>query len=205
MVQVTADMMVSLDGYASGVGASQSLEQPFGDCDFEALARWRFEDADANAAEIEAIVGADAYVMGRHMFGPSRGEHDLEWTGWWGEEPPYRAPVFVLSHHEREPLVMEGGTTFTFVTTGLEDAFDRAVAAAGDRAHDGGRVSIAGGATTLNQFLAAGLVDELRLHVVPVVFGAGQRLFEGVPPMRLEQVSSRATTHVTHLTYRVLR
>ena len=152
-------------------------------------------------AEIEAIVGADAYVMGRHMFGPGRGEHDLEWTGWWGDEPPYRAPVFVLSHHEREPLVLQGGTTFTFVTSGLRDAFDLAVAAAGDE----GRVSIAGGASTLNQFLAAGLVDELRLHVVPVLFGAGQRLFEGVPPTRLEQVSSRATRHVTHQTYRVLR
>ena len=201
MVHVTADMMVSLDGYASGVDATQSLERPFGDCDFEALARWRFEDADAKAAEIEAIVGADAYVMGRHMFGPSRGEHDLEWTGWWGPEPPYRAPVFVLSHHEREPLVMEGGTTFTFVTTGLPDAFALAVAAAGED----GRVSIAGGASTVNQFLAAGLVDELRLHVVPVVFGSGQRLFETVPSTRLEQVSSRSTQHVTHLTYRVLR
>lgn len=201
MVHVTADMMVSLDGYASGVDASQSLERPFGDCDFEALARWRFQDAEANAAEIEAIVGADAYVMGRHMFGPGRGEHDPEWNGWWGEEPPYRGPVFVLSHHEREPLVLQGGTTFTFVTSGLRDAFDLAVAAAGDE----GRVSIAGGASTLNQFLAAGLVDELRLHVVPVLFGAGQRLFEGVPPTRLEQVSSRATQHVTHQTYRVLR
>lgn len=204
MVHVTADMMVSLDGYASGVDASQSLERPFGDCDFEALARWRFEDAEANAAEIEAIVGADAYVMGRHMFGPSRDAHDLEWTGWWGDEPPYRAPVFVLTHHERDPLVMQGGTTFTFVTTGLQDAFDLAVATARDRADDGGRVSIAGGASTLNQFLAAGLVDELRLHVVPVLFGSGQRLFEGVPSTRLEQVSSRSTRHVTHLTYRVL-
>ncbi|MCK5890840.1 dihydrofolate reductase family protein [Aeromicrobium sp.] len=205
MVHVTADMMVSLDGYASGVDATQSLERPFGDCDFEALARWRFEDAASNAEEVEAIVGADAYVMGRHMFGPGRGEHDLEWTGWWGDEPPYRAPVFVLSHHDRDPLVLQGGTTFTFVTGGMRDAFDRAVAAAGESAKDGGRVAIAGGATTLNQFLAAGLVDELRLHVVPVLFGAGQRLFEGVPPTRLEQVSSRSTAHVTHLTYRVLR
>ncbi len=201
MVHVTADMMVSLDGYGSGLDASQSLEQPFGDCDFEALARWRFEDGEANVAEIEAIVGADAYVMGRNMFGPGRGEHDLDWTGWWGDEPPYRAPVFVLTHHEREPLVLAGGTTFTFVSGGVQDAFDRAVAAAGE----GGRVSIAGGATTLNQCLAAGLVDELRLHVVPVVFGRGERLFEGVPALRLEQVSVRATQHVTHLTYRVLR
>ena len=100
---------------------------------------------------------------------------------------------------------MAGGTTFTFVTGGLQDAFDRAVAVAGDRADDGGRVSIAGGATTLNQFLAAGLVDELRLHVAPVVFGAGERHFDGVPAVRLEQVSARSTQHVTHLTYRVLR
>lgn len=201
MVHVTANVMVSLDGYTSGPGSTQTIDAPFGDCDFEMFARWRFGDADANAGEIESAVGADAYVMGRNMFGPSRDEHDPEWTGWWGAEPPYRAPVFVLTHHEREPLEMAGGTTFTFVTTGLRDAFDRAVAVAGDD----GRVSIAGGAVTLNQALAAGLVDELRLHVAPVVFGSGQRLFEGVPPLRLEQVSTRATQHVTHQVYRVLR
>ena len=205
MVHVTANMMVSLDGYTCGPGSTQTLDDPFGDCDFEMFTRWRFGDADANAAEIDSAVGADAYVMGRNMFGPARGEHDPAWTGWWGDEPPYRAPVFVLTHHEREPLEMAGGTTFTFVTGGLQDAFDRAVAVAGDRADDGGRVSIAGGATTLNQFLAAGLVDELRLHVAPVVFGAGERHFDGVPAVRLEQVSARSTQHVTHLTYRVLR
>ena len=96
---------------------------------------------------------------------------------------------------------MAGGTSFTFLTTGLQDAFDQAVAVAGDD----GRVSIAGGASTVNQALAAGLVDELRLHVAPVVFGSGERLFEGVPPMRLEQVSTRATQHVTHQVYRVVR
>ncbi len=205
MVHVTANVMVSLDGYAAGPDHTQTLENPFGDCDFEMFARWRFADAEANAAEIESAVGADAYVMGRNMFTPRRGEHDPEWTGWWGDEPPYRAPVFVVTHHEREPLEMAGGTTFTFVTSGLQDALDRAVAVAGDRAGEGGRVSIAGGVTTLNQCLAAGVVDELRLHVAPVVFGGGQRLFDGVPGIRLEQVSCRATEHVTHLVYRVLR
>lgn len=201
MVHVTANVMVSLDGYTSGLDESQSRDRPFGDCDFEMFARWRFEDADANAAEIESAVGADAYVMGRRMFTPDRGAHDPSWTGWWGDDPPYHAPVFVLTHHEREPLQLAGGTSFTFLTTGLQDAFDQAVAVAGDD----GRVSIAGGASTVNQALAAGLVDELRLHVAPVVFGSGERLFEGVPPMRLEQVSTRATQHVTHQVYRVVR
>lgn len=137
MVHVTANVMVSLDGYAAGPDRSQTSESPFGDCDFEMFARWRFGDVDANAAEIGSAVGADAYVMGRNMFTPGRGEHDLGWTGWWGDDPPYRAPVFVVTHHEREPLAMAGGTTFTFVTSGLRDAFHRAVAVAGDRAGEG--------------------------------------------------------------------
>ncbi len=139
--------------------------------------------------------------MGRNMFGPVRGGAwgDEQWTGWWGDDPPYHHPVFILTHHPRDPVEMEGGTTFHFVTDGIESALAQARAAAGD-----GDVVIGGGATTINQYLAAGLIDELRLHIVPLMLGAGTRLFEGVPPLKLEQVKSRAATLVTHVTYRVL-
>ncbi|WP_203794772.1 dihydrofolate reductase family protein, partial [Actinoplanes derwentensis] len=119
---------------------------------------------------------------------------------WWGEDPPYHKPVFVLTHHAREDLPMAGGTTFRFVTGGPHDALERAVKATGD-----GRISIAGGAETVNQFLTAGLIDQLTLHVTPVIVGSGSRLFDGVPPVKLEQVSSRAASLVTHLTYHVVR
>jgi dihydrofolate reductase len=159
-----------------------------------------FDRPEENAAEIETITAAGAYVMGRNMFSPGRGEWDPDWTGWWGEEPPYHAPVFVLTHHPREPLTMKGGTSFTFVTDGTLAALDRAREAAGDA-----DVAIAGGAATVNQYLAAGLIDELRLHVVPLVLGAGERLFEGVADVDLEPVSVRRTDLVTHLVYRVPR
>jgi dihydrofolate reductase len=197
MPYVTLDQAVSVDGYTAGV--HQSLDKPFGEGAVDELTRWMIEGAEDNAPEREAIVGADAYIMGRNMFGPDRGTFDLEWTGWWGPEPPYHAPVFVLSHYEREPVELEG-TTFHFVTTGIRDAFARASEVAGD-----GRISIAGGANTANQYLAAGLVDELRLHIAPVILGRGERLFAGVPEVRLEQVSSRSTALVTHITYRVVR
>jgi dihydrofolate reductase len=121
------------------------------------------------------------------------------WNGWWGDDPPYHAPVYVLTHHACEPQPMDGGTTYYFVTDGIESALAQARAAAGD-----GDVAIQGGATTINQYLAAGLIAELRLHIVPLPLGVGTRLFEGVPPLRLEQVKSRAARLVTHVTYRVL-
>jgi dihydrofolate reductase len=133
------------------------------------------------------------------MFGPVRGEWDRAWNSWWGDDPPFHAPVFVLTHHPREPQPMAGGTTYYFVTGGIGSALTRAREAVGD-----GEVSVHGGATTINQYLAAGLIDELRLHIVPLTLGAGTRLFEGVPPLKLEQVKSRAATSVTHVTYRVL-
>jgi dihydrofolate reductase len=194
---VTCDMMVSEDGYAAGV--NQSLEHPLGEGG-ERLARWRFERPDENAAEISAIATAGAYIMGRNMFGPGRGEWDDEWTGWWGDDPPYHAPVFVLTHHPRAPLVMEGGTTFTFVTDGIESALEQARAAAGGRA-----VAIAGGASTVRQFLAAGLIEELRLHIASVVLLAGEALLNGMDDLQLEQVSSVARELVTHVIYRVVR
>ncbi|MEV6488061.1 dihydrofolate reductase family protein [Actinoplanes sp. NPDC051633] len=195
MSRVTADMSVSADGFAAG--PHQTLEKPFGDGPTDELHRWMFETPEENRAERDAITDAGAFIMGRNMFGPSRGEWDLDWRGWWGEDPPYHAPVFVLTHHERDDLPMAGGTTFHFVTGGIDEALKRAREAAGSR-----DVSIAGGAATTNQFLAAGLIDELRLHVAPVVLGAGERIFDGVSPRTLTLVSSRAASLVTHVVYR---
>ena len=194
---VTCDMMVSEDGYAAGV--NQSLQHPLGEGS-ERLARWRFERPDENAAEIAAIATAGASIMGRNMFGPGRGDWDDEWTGWWGDDPPYHAPVFVLTHYPRAPLVMHGGTTFTFVTDGIEAALEQARAAAGER-----EVAIAGGAATARQFLAAGLIDELRLHIAPAVLRAGEPLLAGLDDLKLEKLSSLERELVTHVTYRVVR
>jgi dihydrofolate reductase len=157
-----------------------------------------FEAAEENAAEREAITAAGAYIMGRNMFGPGRAEWDESWRGWWGDDPPYHAPVFVLTHHARAPLEMQGGTTFNFVTDGIESALAQAREAAGAR-----DVAIAGGASTVNQYLAAGSIDELRLHVVPLILGAGERLFDGVSRIDLELLDVRRTDLVTHLRYRV--
>ena len=195
MSKVTCDSGVSLDGFSAG--PDQSREDPLGK-GAERIHRWMFEEPEANKAERDAIVEAGAYIMGRHMFGPDRGEWDLDWHGWWGAEPPYHAPVFVLGHREREPVEMEGGTTFHFVTDGIEAALERAREAAGDRT-----VSIAGGASTVQQFLRAGLIDELRLHIAPVVLGAGERLLDGVGDLRLEQLEVTSSALVTHVRYRV--
>lgn len=154
-----------------------------------------FDQAEENQAERDAITEAGAFIMGRNMFGPDRGEWDLEWKGWWGEDPPYHAPVFVLAHRERDPIEMRGGTTFHFVTDGIEVALDRAREAAGDST-----VAIAGGAETINQYLAAGLIDELRLHLAPYIAGEGERLFEGVRGVDLKLAEQRSTELVTHLT-----
>jgi dihydrofolate reductase len=198
MSKVTADMSISVDGFAAG--PNQTLDKPFGDgLEDEQLHRWMFEQREQNAAELEAITTAGAYIMGRNMFSPGRGEWDLDWKGWWGDDPPYHAPVFVLTHHPREPLPMQGGTTYHFVTDGIESALAQAREAAGDK-----DVSIAGGAATLGQYLAAGLLDELRLHVAPITIGAGERPLEAVGKLELELLGSRSTDLVTHLTYRVV-
>jgi dihydrofolate reductase len=196
--RVTADMAVSLD--LVGAGRDQSFDHPFGPVVGHRLHTWMLEHADDHQEEIAAITTAGAYVMGRHMFGPDRGDWDLTWTGWWGPEPPYHAPVFVLGRTERDPVELAGGTTFHFVTGGIDEALDRAAEAAGDR-----DVSVAGGVTTLNAALAAGRVDELRLHVVPITVGDGLRVFDGLKDLRLQPVAARATPHVTHLTWRADR
>jgi dihydrofolate reductase len=195
---VTCDLAISLDGYSAG--PNQSFEQPFGDgvTGGETLHSWMFDHADEHRDELAGITAAGAFIMGRNMFGPGRGAWDLDWEGWWGPEPPYHAPVFVLTHVEREPLEMAGGTTFHFVTGGPQEALRRADEAAGDE-----NVSIAGGAATVNQYLAAGLIDELRLHVVPVVIDVGYvRLFDGVGPATWSSSSARRTPDVTHLVYK---
>jgi dihydrofolate reductase len=192
---VFSDLAVSADGYATGL--NQTEERPFGDVDDTWLHNWMFDAYEENKAEVDAIVTSGATIMGRNMFGPVRGDWDRDWRGWWGDEPPYHNPVFVLTHFPHEPIEMQGGTTFHFVTDGIDAALDRARAAAGDQ-----DISIAGGPGTVNQFLTAGLLDELRLHITPCIIGAGERVFDGVPPQRLERVSVRATSLVTHITYR---
>ncbi|MEU7893175.1 dihydrofolate reductase family protein [Nonomuraea sp. NPDC049152] len=199
MSKVTCDMAMSLDGFVAG--PNQSLENPFGKGLGERLHRWMFDEPERHAAVIEGITAAGAFIMGRNMFGPGRGVWDMDWNGWWGDEPPYHAPVFVLTHHPREQLTMKDGTTFTFVTDGIEAALAQAREAAGDR-----DVAIAGGARTVNQYLAAGLIDELRLHVAPVILGRGERLFDNVGDITLEPLSDPSgTSLITHLTYRLIR
>jgi dihydrofolate reductase len=140
--------------------------------------------------------------MGRNMFGPVRGPWgDEDWRGWWGEEPPYHAPVYVLTHHEREPLEMAGGTTFHFVTDGLESALAQAREAAGPDLD----VQVAGGASTVDQALRLGALDELFLHIAPLVLGAGERLLAAAGEPKLEIVETIASPAATHVRYRVVR
>lgn len=201
MGRVVCDITISADGYSAGL--NQTEERPFGDDGGDGwgdkLHAWFTETPRENQAEIDQMTAATAFIMGRNMFGPVRGRWDRQWNGWWGQDPPFHAPVFVLTHHAREPEPMDGGTTYHFVTDGLHSALTQARAAAGD-----GDIAIQGGATTINQYLTAGLIDELRLHIVPFTLGAGTRLFQDVPPLKLEQITSRAARGVAHLTYRVL-
>ena len=191
---LTSDPGISLDGFIAG--PDQDLENPLG-VGGKDLHRWMFEEPEQHAAERAAITSAGAYIMGRNMFGPDRGEWDLDWTGWWGDDPPYHAPVYVLTHYEREPVEMQGGTTFHFVTGGPEEALRLATEAAGE-----GTISIAGGASTINQYLRDGYIDELRLHIAPIVLGSGEALFRDLKGLSLEVASSRSTSKVTHVTLR---
>jgi dihydrofolate reductase len=195
---IVCDVSISADGFVAG--PNQTEENPGGEGPWDSLHAWMFETPDENRDEVAGILDAGAFIMGRNMFGPIRGEWDREWTGWWGPEPPYHAPVFVLTHHAHDPIEMDGGTTFHFVTDGIEPALEQARAVAGER-----NTAIAGGASTINQYLAAGLLDELRVHVAPVLLGAGERLFTGLPAQALELVSARPASQVTHITYRPQR
>jgi dihydrofolate reductase len=201
MTTVTCRFAMSLDGYIAG--PHQSASDPFGEGGLE-LCNWMFQtknpgrQGDQDVID-EAEAGIGAFVMGRNMFGPDRGEWDLEWTGWWGEDTPYHVPSFVLSHHPREALTMKGGNTFTFVTDGVASALEQATAAAGDK-----KVAIGGGAATARQFLAAGLIDELYLHIVPITLGAGERLFDGLGDFKAEPVKVSSSPAVTHIKYEIV-
>jgi dihydrofolate reductase len=209
MSNVTCQISISLDGFVAG--PNQSMDNPIGEGGMRlhqwALATdaWQEQHGlaggdrtpDSLVAE-EVVQGIGAYIMGRNMFGPGRGAWDESWRGWWGEDPPYHTPVWVLTHHEREPLPMQGGTTFHFVTGGIESALEQARAAA-----DGKDVSIAGGASTVRQYLAAGLLDELYLHIIPVVLGSGERLLEDVGDPKLEPIKVVDSPAATHVKYRI--
>ncbi len=211
MSKVRVHISTSLDGYVAG--PNQSQEEPLGEGGerlhdwLVALRSWReaqgMEGGEENVSDTvfeEALANVGVEIMGRGKFGPAaRGSWgDDPWRGWWGEDPPFHKPVFVLTHHEREPLTLSD-TTFTFVTNGIESALERAREAAGDK-----DVFIGGGAATINEYLAAGLIDELELHVVPILLGGGARLFDGVgPEVKLELLRVIEAPGVTHLKYRV--
>ena len=200
---------MSLDGYVAG--PDQSLEEPLGKGG-EALHEWivktpswreqhGLEGGEPTADDRYAAAASEnlgATIMGRNMFGPVRGPWpDEQWRGWWGEDPPFHTPVFVLTHHERPPLELDGGTTFHFVTDGIESALERAFAAA-----NGKDVAIGGGASTARQYLRAGLVDELTVHVVPVLLGRGEPLFDDLAgDLGLEPVELEASPAVAHFRY----
>lgn len=200
-----AGFAVSADGY--GAGADQSLENPLGIGGRE-LHNWFYpthafrtmigkeggtDDRFADAA----MRGFGAFILGRNMFGPIRGDWpDEAWKGWWGDDPPYHAPTFILTHHPRAPIVMQGGTTFHFVTQGPEAALARAKAAAGGR-----DVKIGGGVSTVRQYLRAGAIDELHLAIAPVLLGRGESLFAGLdlPALGYRVADVVATPLATHL------
>jgi dihydrofolate reductase len=212
MSRVRIHISVSAEGYVAG--PNQSEENPLGEGGerlhdwLVALRAWRephgLEGGEVNASsavveELQANLGAE--IMGRGKFGGGPGPWgDDPWPGWWGEDPPFHMPVFVLTHHQREPLTLSD-TTFTFVTDGTEAALEQARAAAGEK-----DVLIGGGADVINQYLAAGHVDELELHVVPLLLGGGARLFESIgPDLELEQIRVVEAPGVAHLKYRVVK
>jgi dihydrofolate reductase len=214
MSKLRFNISMSLDGYIAG--PNQSLETPLGEGG-EGLHEWGTklkswrEPHGMSGGEAgvdddvmqETFANVGATIMGRNMFGGGPGPwKGNDWKGWWGEDPPFHHPVFVLTHHPREALRMEGGTTFHFVTDGIEPALAQAREAAGGR-----DVLIGGGANVAQQYLAAGLIDEIELHVVPVLLGGGARLFDNVgeSAVRLEQVRAIEGSGVTHVKYRVLK
>ena len=203
-----AGFAVSLDGY--GAGPEQSLQDPLGKRGKE-LHNWFFgtktfnamfgdgkgsEGVDDDYAR-RSMDGFGAFILGRNMFGPVRGEWpDESWKGWWGDNPPYHAPTFILTHHPRDPIVMEGGTTFYFVSDGIEAALEQAKAAAGDR-----DVKIGGGVSAVRQYLQAGLIDELHFVFSPVMLGRGEAMFSGIdlPALGFKVAETARTELATHV------
>lgn len=212
MSRLRVSISISLDGYSSG--PDQSEQNPLGVGGMQ-LHEWFFPLAEFRAMQGEdggavnastAVVqerfeNIGAVIMGRNMFGPVRGPWpDEHWRGWWGEDPPYHVPVFVLTHHARAALELQGGTTFHFVTDGIQAALARAREAA-----DGRDISLAGGGSVVNQYLAAGLLDDLELSIAPVILGSGSRPLEGLDPsaLALTQVRAVDAPGVTHIKYTV--
>jgi dihydrofolate reductase len=215
MARVICDISTSLDGFIAG--PNQTLEQPLGEGG-EELHEWAYglasfrerhgmdggETGADDKVVKESLAAQGAVVMGRRMFSGGAGpwEDDPNADGWWGDDPPFRVPVFILTHHAREPVTKQGGTTFTFVTDGIEAALEQARAAAGDR-----DVLVAGGADAIQQSFRAGLLDELQIHLVPVLLGDGVRLLDnlGATQAGLELDRVVDSPAVTHLSYRVVR
>jgi dihydrofolate reductase len=204
---------MSVDGFTAG--PQQSVENPLG-VGGVALHDWAFplevwrkaqgqEGGEVNAStavveEYQSNIGA--HVMGRNMFGGGSGPwaQDEPWNGWWGDDPPYHTPVFVLTHHPRDPIELQGGTTFYFVTDGIESALQQAKSVAKDQ-----DVLIAGGADVVRQYLAAGSIDEFELHIAPILLGDGERIFEDIEDLKLEQMRAVEAPGVTHIEYRVIK
>jgi dihydrofolate reductase len=215
MAQLRLDITMSLDGFVAGPNIT--LENPLGEGG-ELLHEWMLglkswrephgleggEEGPDDELVRKSVQRNGAVIMGRRMFSGGSGpwEDDPNPDAWWGDEPPFHTPVFVLTHHEREPLAKEGGTTFFFVTDGIESALDQARDAAGDK-----DVLLAGGGEAAQQYLKAGLLDEIQLHVAPVLLGGGVRLFEGIGPgeAKLETMEVVESPAVTHIRYRVSR
>jgi dihydrofolate reductase len=213
MSKLRFSVTMSLDGYVAG--PNQTLKEPLG-VGGEELHAWAVELAAfsemqgktggvVNASSVimkEMFDNVGAVIMGRNMFGGGPGPWKSDWKGWWGDNPPYHMPVFVLTHHQRDPRPMQGGTTYHFVTDGIESALSQA-----KRAAAGKDILIGGGASTINQFLAAGLVDEIHVSIAPRMLGSGARLFDNLsgPPPRLEQTRVIEAPGVVHLRYRVAR
>jgi dihydrofolate reductase len=215
MGKLKLDISMSLDGFVAGPNAT--LEQPLGEGGERlhewifGLAAWRerhgLEGGTTNVDDEvleESLRDTGAVVMGRRMFSGGEGpwEGDPRAEGWWGDDPPFRAPVFVLTHHAREPVMKQGGTSYTFVTDGIEAALEQSRAAAGDK-----DVALAGGASVAQQCLEAGLLDEVQIHVAPVLLGGGVRLFDqlGGGAVQLEGTRVLESPAVTHLRYRVVK
>ena len=209
MARLRFQISMSLDGFVAG--PNESEENPLGEGG-EQLHEWAFKlaawrephgkpggEVNESTSVLEAsLENVGATVMGRNMFGGHGRWEEKPWDGWWGEEPPFHTPVFVVTHHERPPLAKRGGTTFTFVTDGIESALEQARVAAG-----GKDVALGGGASVAQQYLRAGLIDELQINLVPVMLGAGKRLFDNLAgaDLRLEPVAAVRAPGVTHLTY----
>jgi dihydrofolate reductase len=214
MSSFTCNITMTLDGYVAG--PNQSVDHPLGEGG-EHIHDWalnlksfREMHGDYGGGETgrndevlrDAFANIGATIMGRNMFGGGPGGWSDTWKGWWGDNPPFHTPVFVLTHHAREPLVMQGGTIFNFVTDGIESALRQARQAAGSK-----DVALGGGASVVQQYLAAGLLDELQVHIVPQLLGDGTRLFEnlGRGQVRLQQTHTVEGPGVTHVTYRVVK